>query len=44
MAYKYPKTATGTGLASLPIAKRLLAEEADKEGLNITLNLPYGEE
>ena len=27
MAYKYPKTATGTGLASLPIAKRLFAEE-----------------
>jgi len=26
-AYKYPKTATGTGLASLPIAKRLFAEE-----------------
>ena len=27
MAYKYPKTATGTGLASLPIAKKLFAEE-----------------
>jgi len=26
-AYKYPKAATGTGLASLPIAKRLFAEE-----------------